>query len=85
MSCQHTLFSAKNYRLNCQICIKFSVEAFEIKCLYSDAASGWAGGALAHPKFGSSLNPITTKGADYAHQITASPPRFEIPVASLGR
>ena len=29
---------------------------------YSDAASGWAGWALAHPEFGSSVNPITTKG-----------------------
>ena len=38
--------------------------------LFSDAASGWA-------------DPITTKGADYAHHITASPPRFENPAASL--
>ena len=28
----------------------------------SDAASGWA-----HPEFGSSVNPITTSGTDYAH------------------
>ena len=41
------------------------------------AAGGWAGGALAHPEFGSSVNPITTRGADYAHYITASPPGFE--------
>ena len=33
--------------------------------------------ALAHPEFGSSVNPITTRGADYAHHITASPPGFE--------
>ena len=38
---------------------------------YSDAASGWAGWALAHPEFGSSVNPITTRGADYANHITA--------------
>ena len=50
---------------------------------YSAAASGWAGWALAHPEFGSSVNPITTKGADYAHHITASPPGFENPAASL--
>ena len=50
---------------------------------YSDAASGWAGWALAHPEFGISVNPITTRGADYAHHITASPPGFENPVASL--
>ena len=45
--------------------------------------SGWAGWALAHPEFGSSVNPITTRGADYAHHITASPPGFENPAASL--
>ena len=49
----------------------------------SAAASGWAGWALAHPEFGSSVNPITTRGADSAHHITASPPGFEIPAASL--
>ena len=54
------------------------------KCSFSSAAaSGWAGWALAHPEFGSSVNPITTRGADYAHHITASPPGFEIPAASL--
>ena len=48
-------------------------------------ASGWAEWALAHPEFGSSVNPITTMGggADYAHHITASPPGFENPAASL--
>ena len=46
--------------------------------LYSDAASGRAGWALAHPEFGSSVNPITTRGADYA-----SPPGFENPAAAL--
>ena len=51
--------------------------------LCSDAASRWAGWPLAHLEFGSSVNPITTRGADYAHNITASPPRFENPVASL--
>ena len=50
----------------------------------SAAAGGWAGWAsLAHPEFGSSVNPITTRGADYAHHITASPPEFEIQAASL--
>ena len=28
----------------------------------SAAASGWAGWAKAHPEFGSSVNPITTRG-----------------------
>ena len=49
----------------------------------SDAASRWAGWALAHPEFGGSVNRITTRGADYAHHITASPPGFENPAASL--
>ena len=33
----------------------------------SDAVSGWAGWALSHLEFGSSVNPIPTMGADYAH------------------
>ena len=49
----------------------------------SDAASGWPGWALAHPEFGSSVNPIITRGADFAHRITACPPGFEILAASL--
>ena len=53
------------------------------RTLYIDAASGWAGWALAHPEFGSSVNPITTRGSDCAHHITASPPGFENPAASL--
>ena len=51
--------------------------------LGSAAASGWAGWALAHPEFGSSVNPITTRGADYAQRITASPPGFENLAAAL--
>ena len=39
--------------------------------------------AKAHPEFRSSVNPIQTKGADYAHHITACPPRFENRTASL--
>ena len=51
--------------------------------IFSDAASGWAGWALANPEFESSVNPTTTRGADYAHHITASPPGLENPVAAL--
>jgi hypothetical protein len=50
---------------------------------YSDAASRWAGWALAHLAFGSSVNPIPTRGADYNHQITACPPGFENLAGSL--
>ena len=49
----------------------------------SDAASGWAGWALPHPEFGVSVNPIPTRGADYAHCITACPTGFENLAASL--
>ena len=49
----------------------------------SDAASGWAGWALAHPTFASSVIPITIRRADYAHHITDSPPGFQNPAASL--
>ena len=50
---------------------------------YSDAASGWAWWALAHPEFGVSVNPIPSRGADYAHCITACPPGFANLAASL--
>ena len=35
------------------------------------------------PEFGSSVNPIPTRGSDYAHHITACPPEFENLTASL--
>ena len=35
------------------------------------------------PEFGSSVNPIPTRGADYAHHITACSPGFENLTASL--
>ena len=60
-----------------------SKSIFGQKVTRSDAASGWAGWALAPLEFGSSVNPITTMGADYAPHSTASPPRFEKPAASL--
>ena len=34
-------------------------------------------------QLGSSVNLITTRGADYAYHITASPPGFENAAASL--
>ena len=39
-----------------------------------DAGAGGAGGARAPPSFGISVNPIRTKGADYARHITTVPP-----------
>ena len=50
---------------------------------FSDAVSGWAEWALAHPEFVSSANPIPTRGADYAHPITACPTGFENLTASF--
>jgi hypothetical protein len=41
-------------------------------------------GGLAHPEFGTSVNPILTRGADYLYpHITACPPGFENLMASL--
>ena len=37
---------------------------------------GGAGCAMAHPDFGRSVNPISTRGTDYAHLITTGTPRF---------
>ena len=46
----------------------------------SDAVIGWT---LAHSEIGVSVNPIPTRGANYAHCITACPPAFENLTASL--
>ena len=43
---------------------------------------GGAGGAMAHPDFGRSVNPISTRGTDYAHLITTGTPGFsDLPTA----
>ena len=38
---------------------------------------GGARGTMATPDFGRSVNPISTKGADYSHQIILAPPDFQ--------
>ena len=38
---------------------------------------------LFSPEFGVSVDPTPTRGADYAHRITACPPRFENLAAAL--
>ena len=38
---------------------------------------GCAGCAMAHPDFGRSLNPVSTRGTDYAHLITTLTPDFQ--------
>ena len=49
----------------------------------SNVVSGRAEWSLAHPEFANSVNPIPTREADYAQQITACPLEFEILTASL--
>ena len=49
----------------------------------SDVVSRWAGWALAHLEYGSSVNHIPTRGADYAHNIIACPFGFENITTSL--
>ena len=45
---------------------------------------GCAGYAMAHPDFGRSVNPISTRGTDYAHLITNGTPGFsDLPTALL--
>ena len=43
----------------------------------SPVAPGGAGGAMAPPDFGRSVNPISIKGAYYAHQIILAPTDFQ--------
>ena len=46
--------------------------------------AGGLGGALAPPVFGQSVNPISTRGANYAHHSTTSPPGFSDLATGLG-
>ena len=48
-----------------------------IKISHTTSNSRVAEWALAHPEFEISVNPITTRGADYAYSITACPPGYE--------
>ena len=46
--------------------------------------SGGAGGAMALTHLGSSVNPISTRGTDYAHLITTGPLGFsDLPTALI--
>ena len=66
-------------------CGLFGLYGLEGQTKEGDAISGWAGWALAHQEFGRSVNPIPTRGEDYAHLITACPAGFENLMASLDR
>ena len=43
-----------------------------------------AGGALAPPVFGQTVNPISTRGADYTYHSTTSPPGISDLATGLG-
>ena len=43
---------------------------------FRPVASGGAGGAIAPPVFGQTVNPNSTRGADYVHHSNTSPPGF---------
>ena len=58
----------------CYECLFWSYNIWWNFDYFRDTVSRWAGKVLAHPEFGSSVNPIPTKGADYAYDITASLP-----------
>ena len=49
-----------------------------------DVVPGGAGGAMAPPDFGRSVNPISTRGTDYANLITTGTPGFsDLPTALI--
>ena len=51
---------------------------------YRAVVPGCAGCAMAHPDFGRSVNPISTRGTDYAHLITSGTPGFsDLPTSLL--
>ena len=50
--------------------------------LFRGVVPGGAGGAMAHPDFGRSVNPISTRRTDYGHLITTGTPGFsDLPTA----
>ena len=63
-----------------KVILKFHINILDRPSMYTilrAVVRGGAWGALASPEFGSSVNPIPSRGADYAHTITASTPGFE--------
>ena len=49
----------------------------------SDAASGWARWALAHPEFGSSVNPIPIRGQTMPTTLLLAHPDLKIKFCEL--
>ena len=57
--------------------IRINQAVFTQNCsMYRAVTSRGAGGALAPPVFGQTVNPISTRGADCTHHSTTSPPGF---------
>ena len=53
-------------------------------CSSRGVVLGGAGGAMVPPDFGRSVNPISTRGTDYAHLITTGTPGFlDLPTALI--
>ena len=53
-----------------------------IPCQLLFSIRGVVPGGVAHPDFGRSVNPISTRGTDYAHLITTGIPGFsDLPTA----
>ena len=62
--------------------ILFKEESSETDYAYRGVVPGGVGGAMAPPDFGRSVNPISTRGTDYAHLITIGTPGFsDLPTA----
>ena len=57
----------------------YTKETLVLEKIYIYDIEGWVrgGGEPPSPEFGRSVIPIQTKGADYTHYITASPPRIQ--------
>jgi hypothetical protein len=53
-----------------------------LKCPRKIHLNTQCGGAMATPDFGRSVNPISTRGTDYAHLFTNGTPEFsDLPTA----
>ena len=56
--------------------LTFEILFLNMYLLCRPVASGGAGGARAPPVFGRTVNPISTRRADYTHHRTTSPSGF---------
>ena len=67
-----------------QVSIKRASSLKSSNYCYRPVDPGCAGCAMAHPDFGRSVNPISTRGTDYPHLITTGTPGFsDLPTALI--